>query len=475
MASTMAGSGVDVQRHELGGVLGDIGIGGEHDGDRLADIAHAVLRQHVLPVGFEAPRPWSAENRSAAAASTSLKVHTANTPGSASASAASTEFRMPCAAGERTTRIVQLVRETRCREANRPCPVSSGRSSSRATELPIGPPGIIRSAHLGGRGADRLDDVLVAGAAAEVRRQDVEQFLVADVRLPLQHADRQHQEARRAEAALQAVVLHEGALHRMQLVAVGSPSTVRIGLPSACTANIRQERTGSPSTITVQAPQTPCSQPMCVPVCPQSSRIASASVRRGSTAIAWSRPLMLSVMGALGVMRAFLPSARSAARMRCGVAGISSIDTPNGESASLMALITAAGAPMAPPSPSPLALEMVAARQGLEVVQLDHRDFVRGRRQVVGERRRQDVAVLVVDDLLEQRVADALRDAAVHLAVGDHRVDQAAGVLGDEEALDRHLAGLHVDLDDGHMARIGEGAGRIVVAVFASCRARSRP
>jgi hypothetical protein len=50
--------------------------------------------------------------------------------------------------------------------------------------------------------------------------------------------------------------------------------------------------------------------------------------------------------------------ARKAARMRCGVAGISSISTPNGESASLIALITAAGAPMQPPSPKPLAMVM---------------------------------------------------------------------------------------------------------------------
>ena len=42
--------------------------------------------------------------------------------------------------------------------------------------------------------------------------------------------------------------------------------------------------------------------------------------------------------------------------MRCGVAGISSISTPKVLSASLIALITAAGAPMQPPSPSPLAL-----------------------------------------------------------------------------------------------------------------------
>jgi hypothetical protein len=46
--------------------------------------------------------------------------------------------------------------------------------------------------------------------------------------------------------------------------------------------------------------------------------------------------------------------------MRCGVAGNSSIETPNGERASLTALTTAAGAPMAPPSPSPFALVMDA-------------------------------------------------------------------------------------------------------------------
>ena len=55
------------------------------------------------------------------------------------------------------------------------------------------------------------------------------------------------------------------------------------------------------------------------------------------------------------------PAWRSAARMRCGVAGISLMLTPNGVNASLIALRTAAGAPMAPPSPSPLDLVRVAS------------------------------------------------------------------------------------------------------------------
>ena len=158
--------------------------------------------------------------------------------------------------------------------------------------------------------------------------------------------------------------------------------------------------------------------------------------------------------------------ARSAARMRCGVAGISSIDTPNGDSASLTALSTAAGAPMAPPSPKTLGAGDGGCRRRFDVMQLDRRDFARSRRHVVGKGRGLHIAERVVDDLLEQRVADALRDAAVHLAVGDQRIDDAAGILDHEEFLERNAAGLDVDFDDGDMTGIGEGAGRIVIGAF---------
>ena len=60
-------------------------------------------------------------------------------------------------------------------------------------------------------------------------------------------------------------------------------------------------------------------------------------------------------------------------------------------------------------------------------------EFTRGRRHVVGERRGLDIAERVVDDFFEQRVADALRDAAVDLAVGDQRIDDAAGIFGRED------------------------------------------
>ena len=123
--------------------------------------------------------------------------------------------------------------------AKRPGPVSSGRSSRRVTERPTnfsfgfasggaiaaflilrGRRRLQRRASAGRR-AYRLHDVLIAGAAAQIGREHVDKLVIADVRLAFQHAGDQHEKARRAEAALQAVMLHEGALQRVELVAVG--------------------------------------------------------------------------------------------------------------------------------------------------------------------------------------------------------------------------------------------------------------
>jgi hypothetical protein len=43
-------------------------------------------------------------------------------------------------------------------------------------------------------------------------------------------------------------------------------------------------------------------------------------------------------------------------------------------------------------------------------------------------------------------------------------VDQAAGILDDDKALDLHLASGDVDRDDRDMAGVGEGAVRVIVA-----------
>ena len=66
------------------------------------------------------------------------------------------------------------------------------------------------------------------------------------------------------------------------------PSMVCTTAPSACTASIRQDRTGRPSTSTVQAPQNPCAQETWVPVSFALWRRQSASVVRGSTSKLWA-------------------------------------------------------------------------------------------------------------------------------------------------------------------------------------------
>src|SRR5439155_5841497 len=73
-----------------------------------------------------------------------------------------------------------------------------------------------RPAQLGKSRPHRRDDALIAGTAAKVGPQHIQQQIAADIGLALQHADEEHQKARGAEAALQPMMGHEGALQRMQ-------------------------------------------------------------------------------------------------------------------------------------------------------------------------------------------------------------------------------------------------------------------
>ena len=58
--------------------------------------------------------------------------------------------------------------------------------------------------------------------------------------------------------------------------------------------------------------------------------------------------------------------------------------------------------------------------------------------------------------MLEQRLADALHDAAVHLALQHHRIDDAAEVVDHGVALDRDGAGIGIDLDLDDVAAVRE-------------------
>src|SRR3546814_10902609 len=98
------------------------------------------------------------------------------------------------------------------------------KSSLRRTACPMpwlvmtSPPHCLRPGHHG------LDDVVVAGAAADVAFQLVANGILVRVRMALHEVDGAHDHDRRAEAALQGMMLAEGFLHRMQLAVRGGRS-----------------------------------------------------------------------------------------------------------------------------------------------------------------------------------------------------------------------------------------------------------
>ena len=76
---------------------------------------------------------------------------------------------------------------------------------------------------------------------------------------------------------------------------------------------------------------------------------------------------------------------------------------------------------------------------------------------VVHEGAGHQLPVLVICGRLHQRLADALHDAAVRLALHQHRVDQHAEVVDHVIAHHRGDAGFRIDLDLRHVAAVGEG------------------
>ena len=73
--------------------------------------------------------------------------------------------------------------------------------------------------------------------------------------------------------------------------------------------------------------------------------------------------------------------------------------------------------------------------------------MIRAGHRVVHERAGQQLAVLVVDERLVERPAEALGGAAPHLALDEGRVERPPDVLGDHVVEDGHLARLAIDPD----------------------------
>src|SRR5574337_2033909 len=80
------------------------------------------------------------------------------------------------------------------------------------------------SGHIARALRDRFDDVVIAGAAADVALEPVpDRRLVEVCAFAIDEVDRGHDHARGAEPALQPVIVLERLLHRMQVAVLGEP------------------------------------------------------------------------------------------------------------------------------------------------------------------------------------------------------------------------------------------------------------
>ena len=97
----------------------------------------------------------------------------------------------------------------------------------------------------------------------------------------------------------------------------------------------------------------------------------------------------------------------------------------------------------------------VSGVRDLDDDRIDHRQVERRGHAVVEQAGVLEVAGVVVVVLLVQRHADALGDAALHLAFDVGRVDRGTGVLDGGVAEDIDLARVGIDLDIDDVRRKG--------------------
>src|SRR3546814_871932 len=109
----------------------------------------------------------------------------------------------------------------------RPWPVRKRKSSLRLTLAPIpvsGPEsGMVLPLHARGGRLDGLDDVVITRAAADVALQPLADLVFLGIGVLLQKVHGGHHHARRAEAALQPVMLAEGRLPGVQPAVLRQP------------------------------------------------------------------------------------------------------------------------------------------------------------------------------------------------------------------------------------------------------------
>src|SRR6266436_2675367 len=154
----------------------------------------------------------------------SLPVKTATTPGCRSAAAVSI-FRMRAWACGLRTNAAYVIPGSFRSSTYWPRPVMKRGSSRRLIDLPnrrsaatvaIKLSSLLRG-HVLGRPLDRLHDVVIAGAPAEIAFQLMPDQLLRGLRIPLEHLVHGHDHAGGAEPALQPVLLPKPHLDRVQL------------------------------------------------------------------------------------------------------------------------------------------------------------------------------------------------------------------------------------------------------------------
>ena len=103
-------------------------------------------------------------------------------------------------------------------------------------------------------------------------------------------------------------------------------------------------------------------------------------------------------------------------------------------------------------------------RGRLEVTDLEQGQVVGPGKRVVHQGRGEQLAAVVVDDGLEERLTEALGDGAVDLSLDDHRVDHAPTIFHERIASHGDASGGRIDLDDRDVDRAREGrAGKVAI------------
>ena len=169
-----------------------------------------------------------------------------------------------------------------------------------------------------------VEDLLVAGAAAEVARQGLADLGVArGGRAPQQVLGR-HDQARRAEAALdRARCRRTPAARRPARPPARAPRRCARARPSAWRASTRQLHTSTSSIITEHEPHSPCSQAFLAPGRPSRSRrtYIRLSPSQIASATSWTSPLMRQREPHARVLLP-APGERAAPEHREGVAAV---------------------------------------------------------------------------------------------------------------------------------------------------------